>query len=143
VVVVRIAQVIPRPQPVEAGFLGRQRGGAHVGPASTHRNQEQVRLHDALVRREYHSSMAERILIGTSSGLWTLQGDNVVADEALAGRPVTALAREGTTLWAIVDGTALWERRESGWHQRATVPGQPATCLAPTANGLIVGTEQA
>jgi hypothetical protein len=67
----------------------------------------------------------------------------VVADETLAGQPVTALAREGATLWAIVDGAALWERRDGAWRQRATITGQPATCLAPTANGLLVGTEQA
>ena len=56
--------------------------------------------------------MVERILVGTASGLWTLAGDSAFADETLAGRPVTALAREGATLWAIVDGTALWERRD-------------------------------
>jgi hypothetical protein len=87
--------------------------------------------------------MAERILVGTAGGLWTLQGDHVATDETLAGRPVTALAREGATLWAIVDGAALWERRDGAWRQRATITGQPATCLAPTANGLLVGTEQA
>jgi hypothetical protein len=87
--------------------------------------------------------MAERILVGTAGGLWTLQGDSVVADETLAGRPVTALARDGTTLWALVDGTALWERRDHGWRQRARIMGQPATCLATTASGLLVGTEQA
>ena len=87
--------------------------------------------------------MAERILVGTAGGLWTLQGDHVATDETLAGRPVTALAREGAALWAIVDGAALWERRDGSWRQRATISGQPATCLAPTASGLLVGTEQA
>jgi len=87
--------------------------------------------------------MAERILVGTAGGLWTLQGDSVVADEALAGRPLTALAREGSTLWAIVDGATLWERRDGAWRQRVAITGPPATCLAPTPNGLLVGTEQA
>jgi photosystem II stability/assembly factor-like uncharacterized protein len=93
--------------------------------------------------------MAERILVGTVGGLWTLQGDSAVADETLAGRPVTALAREGATLWAIVEGAALWERHgghergDGAWRQRAAISGPPATCIAPTPNGLLVGTEQA
>ena len=87
--------------------------------------------------------MAERILVGTAGGLWTLQGDTAVADETLAGRPVTALAREGATLWAVVDGTTLWHSRDGFWRQRAVIGGPPATCVAPTAAGPLVGTEQA
>ena len=83
---VGVAEVIPRPDPVEAGFLRGQRGGAHVGPASTHRNQEQVGLHDALAPREYHSSMVERMLVGTGGGLWMLEGDTATAVEPLAGK---------------------------------------------------------
>ncbi len=44
VVAVGIAQVIPGPEPIEAGVLGRKRSGAHVGPAGAHRDQEQVGL---------------------------------------------------------------------------------------------------
>jgi photosystem II stability/assembly factor-like uncharacterized protein len=87
--------------------------------------------------------MAERILVGTAGGLWTLDGDTAVADETLAGRPVTALAREGATLWAVVDGATLWQSRNGAWTQRAAIAGPPATCLAPTTTGLLVGTEQA
>jgi photosystem II stability/assembly factor-like uncharacterized protein len=87
--------------------------------------------------------MAEQILVGTAGGLWTLQGDTALADETLAGRPVTALAREGATLWAVVDGTTLWQRRDGGWRQCAAIAGPPATCVAATATGLLVGTEQA
>ena len=56
---------------------------------------------------------------------------------------MTALAREGTTLWAVVHGTTLWERREGAWTQRAAIAGPPATCVVPTAAGVLVGTEQA
>lgn len=87
--------------------------------------------------------MAERILVGAVGGLWILEGDTAVADETLAGRPVTALAREGATLWAVVDGTALWHSRDGVWRQCAVIGGPPATCVAPTATGLVVGTEQA
>jgi photosystem II stability/assembly factor-like uncharacterized protein len=87
--------------------------------------------------------MDERILVGTAGGLWTLEGDTAVADETLAGRPVTALAREGATRWAVVDGTTLWHSRDGAWRQRAVIAGPPATCVAPTAADLLVGTEQA
>jgi hypothetical protein len=89
-----------------------------------------------MATRDYHRERAERILVGTAGGLWTLQGDSTVADETLAGRPVTALAREGTTLWAVVHGTTLWERREGAWTQRAAIAGPPATCVVPTAAGV-------
>ena len=87
--------------------------------------------------------MAERILVGTAGGLWTLHGDTAVADETLAGRPVTALAREGATLWAVVDGATLWQSRDGAWTQRAAIAGPPATWVAPTATDVLVGTEQA
>ena len=48
-VVVGIPQMVPGPQPVEPRLLGGERGGAHVGPACAHRDEEQVRLHGALV----------------------------------------------------------------------------------------------
>src|SRR3989442_5170237 len=49
--------------PVEAGVLRCERGGAHVGPPGAHRDQEQVRLHNAQSAREYHSSMAPKIVV--------------------------------------------------------------------------------
>src|SRR4030095_7265930 len=112
---VGVAEVIPRPDPVEAGVLRGQRGGAHVGPAGAHRNQEQIRGHDAQAPGEYHSSMAERILVGTGGGLWRLEGEAASAVEPLAGRAVTALAREKDTGWGILDGTSLWQGRDGAW----------------------------
>ena len=87
--------------------------------------------------------MAERILVGTGGGLWRLEGESASAVEPLAGRTVTALAREGNAVWAIVEGTSLWEHRRGAWPQRAATDGLPATCVASTPAGVIVGTEQA
>src|SRR5262249_30567255 len=61
----------------------------------------------------------------------------------LTGRAVTALALDGPTMWAIVDGSSLWARRDGTWKQHAAIDGQPATCVAATSAGPLVGTEQA
>jgi hypothetical protein len=87
--------------------------------------------------------MEPRILIGTGGGLWQLEADASRPVEALAGRPVTALALDGERTWAIVEGATLWEGRGDVWTERATIEGPPATCLAPTAAGLLIGTRQA
>jgi hypothetical protein len=87
--------------------------------------------------------MAERILVGTGGGLWRLEGEAASAVEPLAGRAVTALAREKDTVWAIIDGTSLWQSRHGAWTQGAEIVGPPATCVASTPTGVVVGTEQA
>ena len=86
--------------------------------------------------------MASRILVGTGGGLWELAGDASAPVETLAGRAVTALALDGPRTWAIVDGASLREGRDGAWTQRASVEGPPATCVAPTSVGPLIGTEQ-
>jgi len=87
--------------------------------------------------------MAPKIVVGTGSGLWELAGETSSPVEVLAGRTVTALTVDGSTMWAIVDGSSLWARRSGEWKQRAAIDRPPATCLAVTSAGLLVGTEQA
>src|SRR2546428_7155871 len=87
--------------------------------------------------------MDGRIFVGTASGLWTLEGETSRPVEALAGRSVTALALGPASVWAVVDGSALWELRDGAWTTRASIDGPPATCVAPTRDGVLVGTEQA
>ena len=87
--------------------------------------------------------MAERIYVGTESGLWVLEGETSRPVEAFAARAVTALAFGARTLWALVDGSALWEFNGDRWTARATIDDLPATCVAPTPDGVLVGTEQA
>jgi hypothetical protein len=87
--------------------------------------------------------MNRRIRVGTSAGLWELIGDRVIPGDPLTGKSVTALARDGARTWAIVDGRTLWETRDATWEERASIDGPAATCLAPTADGLLIGTEQA
>src|SRR5438445_7735125 len=87
--------------------------------------------------------MSQRIFVGTGGGLWELEGDASRSVEALAGRAVTALALDGSTIWVIVDGSQLWECRDGAWKARASLEGPPATCVATTPAGPLIGTEQA
>jgi hypothetical protein len=88
--------------------------------------------------------MGPRILLGTESGLWELRGDAPEPVEALAGREVTALARDGARTWALVGGRALWATgARGGWQEHASLDGLAGTCLAPTPGGLLVGTRHA
>jgi hypothetical protein len=87
--------------------------------------------------------MNQRILVGTAAGLWELVGDRVIPGDPLMGKSLTALARDGARTWAVVDGRTLWESRGATWEERASIDEPAATCLAPTAEGLLVGTEQA
>jgi hypothetical protein len=112
--------------------------------------------------------MDRSILVATAGGLWSLTGERATPVEALAGHTVTALApdyerreraaappldpptggprtgpRFGPRTWAVVDGRALWEGHDGAWMPRASVDGQPATCVAATSDGPLLGTEQA
>ena len=87
--------------------------------------------------------METPILLGTESGLWQLRGDALEPVDQFTARTVTALARSGEETWAIVDGLALWHCAGRHWNDRAKLDGQPATCLAPTPTGLLIGTAQA
>jgi hypothetical protein len=88
--------------------------------------------------------MGLRILLGTESGLWEQRGDALEPVEKFAAREVTALARDGTRTWALVEGRVLWATRDrGGWQAHASIDGPAATCLAPAPGGLLVGTAQA
>lgn len=87
--------------------------------------------------------MNQRILVGTAAGLWELVGDRVNPGDPLTGKSLTAIARHGARTWAVVDGRTLWETSGGAWEERASIDGPAATCLAPTPDGLLVGTEQA
>jgi len=88
--------------------------------------------------------MEPTTLAGTVGGLWSLGPTDARPAEALAGRTVTALARDGARTWAIVDDRALWAAEDDrAWKALTVVPGPSATCLTQTSAGLLVGTEGA
>ena len=87
--------------------------------------------------------MDTRILVGTESGLWHLRGDALEPVDPFTARTVTALAQRGQETWAIVDGHTLWQSAGGQWSERASLGERPATCVATTPNGLLIGTAQA
>lgn len=87
--------------------------------------------------------MERRILVGTEGGMREFGLGERPAREAFVGRAVTALARDTGHTWALIDGREVWSEDGERWHKRASVEGPAATCLAPDAGGLLVGTEAA
>jgi hypothetical protein len=83
-----------------------------------------------------------RILVGTRVGLHSIAGDGSPEPAQLADRSVTAVARDGSELWAIVDRSELWHAPEDDWRRVATLEGHEATCLAMT-DALHVGSSEA
>jgi hypothetical protein len=77
------------------------------------------------------------ILVATADGLHRIAGG---VEPELMGHAVEALAVDGETLWALVDGH-VW-RRTAGlvWEQVDAVHPMRATALLPTDAGLLVGT---
>ena len=101
-----------------------------------------------------HVVNALDVLIGTASGLFaigsptdrtTQPGARVAESEPkLPGHEITALVRDDTHIWMILDGRSLGRALEDGtWEEIARVQGAPATCLAASPHGILVGTEEA
>jgi hypothetical protein len=83
-----------------------------------------------------------RTLVGTRDGLHTIGNGGPVGSPHLADRSVTAVARDGSQLWAIVDRSDVWHAPEGDWVRVATLEGHEATCLAMT-DALHVGSSDA
>jgi hypothetical protein len=73
-----------------------------------------------------------RILVGTRDGLSSFDERGGAGDAQLQGRSVTAVVRDGTELWAIVDRGEVWHAPDGEWHHVATLDGLAATCIAMT-----------
>src|SRR6266542_2144091 len=84
-----------------------------------------------------------RILIGTATGLHVLDDGGHELEIHHAGRAVNFVAQEGAALWAIVAGSELWRTAAGGWRHEAALPDLRARCLAPTNQGVLVGSSEA
>ena len=87
--------------------------------------------------------MSALVLVGTASGLWQSRDGGLEPVDGFAARSVSALARGGNEVWAIVEGRMLRQRTAGRWDDRASLGDHHATCLAPTPNGPLIGTERA
>jgi len=87
--------------------------------------------------------MSNAIFVGTASGLWQLRDDLLEPVEPFTARTLTAMARGTGETWALVDGGVLWRRTGTDWTQHVALGDRPATCVAVTSDGVLVGTEEA
>jgi hypothetical protein len=87
--------------------------------------------------------MSKRILVGTERGLWQSRGEVLEPVDGFTARGVRALVQRGHEVWAIVEGRMLLHRTDGRWADRMSFGDRRATCLAPTPNGLLIGTAQA
>jgi hypothetical protein len=83
------------------------------------------------------------VLVGTAAGLFELTANGARLVDELGSRDVTALAREGRRAWAITEGRQLWSSEGRSWTSIRSIDGWTATCLVPTRDGLLIGTEEA
>ncbi len=91
------------------------------------------------------SDAGERmIMVATDDGLSVVRGEHVTRVDAMAGREVTALARDDEGWWALVGGRQLWRSSDAArWSVAGSVSKRKATCLAATSAGLLIGTARA
>lgn len=87
--------------------------------------------------------MAE-ILVGTKDGLHRLDSASGAVRVEHPGRRVSAVAPEGSELWAILDGNEVWHTAGlDWWFHVADLEGLKGGCIADTRAGVVVGTSLA
>lgn len=89
-----------------------------------------------------------KILVGASDGLHVFEDGKPDDVQRIGWDPqspsaVTALAREGTEAWAVLDRNQIWRTSVDGWSHVVQVGNLDVDCLADTVAGLIAGTSQA
>lgn len=81
------------------------------------------------------------VIAGTDNGLWLLGTER---RPELDGRRVSALARDGAALWAVVDEHAIERRGADGrWTGAARVDGLRLNCVLPRGAAALAGTSDA
>ena len=89
-----------------------------------------------------------RILVGAGDGLHVFEDGRSVDTQGIGWDPespsaVTALAREGTQVWAVLDQHQIWRTSVDGWSHVVHLGNLEVECLADTVAGVIAGTSQA
>lgn len=100
--------------------------------------QLQVNSTAARVGAEQHPPY---VLAGTTQGLYVL---NAAQQLELEGNAITALAIEGTQLWAIANHQTVWHRSSEGeWVSMSFGDDRRLHCLLPVNETVLVGTSEA
>lgn len=85
-----------------------------------------------------------RLLIGTTAGLFELDGGEPRPDPGFGEREATAAVIGEGQVWAIADGRSLLRREGTGsWEQVARSEDLEVACVVRTAGDVFLGTEEA
>jgi hypothetical protein len=85
-----------------------------------------------------------RLLIGTSEGLFELDGGEPRPDPGFGERVVTALAVDAGVTWVVAESRSLMRRDGSGaWEEIARTEDLEIACLVRTPTDMLVGTDEA
>jgi hypothetical protein len=80
--------------------------------------------------------------VASRDGLRTFDESGRVMATQHSGRPVTAVARDGPQLWAVVDQAEVWHAADGEWSHVSTLVSAEATCIAMT-DAVVVGSSGA
>jgi len=83
------------------------------------------------------------IVLATSDGILTFDGDGAPGEVELPGEAVTWVTRGGDDVWAVVDGHAIRRRHRDAWSDVATLEDFDVTCLMSIDGVPWVGTSEA
>lgn len=90
-----------------------------------------------------------RILVGAADGLHVIEDGREIDVQRVGWNPespssVTALARQGTEVWAILDRHQIWRTLGAADSKQVVqIPNLELHCLGPTDSGVFIGTSQA
>lgn len=83
------------------------------------------------------------LLVATPEGLHAFDDHGRRGEIAHPHRSVTSLARAGSEMWAILDGSEIWHEAGAQWRRVAALEGRRATCLASMGGDVLVGSSGA
>src|SRR5262250_1460302 len=113
-IAIGIAQVIPGPHAIEARLVGRRGGRAHVRPASTHGDQEQVGLHRGSIAElsrggpwtRPYAEFGTVVWARRLGSVWAPGNDSTVRRHGIIVRDAV-VARRTTKRPAMMDGQGM------------------------------------
>lgn len=105
---------------------------------SNNTNQIQVDSTVAKFASKHHPPL---VFAGTSEGLYIF---NAAQQVELKGNTITALAVEGSQLWAVANRQIIWHRSSKGeWSSVTVGDNYRLNCLLPINATVLVGTSEA
>ncbi len=85
-----------------------------------------------------------RILLATPEGIHTFDDGGIPGPVHHAGRDVKTVAPQQNEVWAVIDGSELWNTADmDGWTRVGDIGNYRGTCVAGTDGDVFVGSSEA